>query len=121
AMIGVGHVLGAGLDPLERLSELVGGSRYELIFGIARPLGAEAAADIWRDGPHGMLRDVEQPGNSRPDAVRCLSAGPYCHLFQIRVPVGEDGAALDEDRGDALVEQVNADGVGRSLERAFDV
>ena len=102
AVVAGGHVLRAGLDPLDRPARLAGGPGAEHLLAGDLQLGAEAAADLRGDDPHLLLGDPEDHPHEQADEVRDLRGG--VHGDRAGLVVGEDAAGLDRRAGDAVVD-----------------
>ena len=94
------QVLGAILDPLDRLAGQEGGRHGQDVARIDRDLAAEAAADVMGLDPDVLLIDRQAgPGRHErehgPDGVRRLARHVERQLLADRVPVGDAAACLD--------------------------
>ncbi len=65
-------MLGAGLDPSDRPSELLGGPHREHFFRVELALDAEASADVRRDDMKIGLGHAEHAGEEGTNEVREL-------------------------------------------------
>ncbi len=119
AVVGVGHVLGAGLDPLHRPAELAGERAHERLLAVGVELRAEAAADVRRDHAQLVLADPEHAGEDEPGDVRDL--GRRVQGDPAAARLGDRAARLDRaPRGPVVHDPVLQHDVGLR-ERGVDV
>ena len=96
------HALAAGLLPAHRPPDLLGQPAEHDLFGIHADLGAEPAADIWRDDPELTVLQAVGRRQRTDGALGVLRRQPLHEPFAI--PRRGGSAHLERTGRDALVE-----------------
>ena len=89
ALRGGRAILAARGDPLRRALQAPGDQRGQHLLRERAALGAEAAADVFRDHTHRFLLQTQRPRDRFPDAEDVLGRGPDLQAAALRV--GGDG------------------------------
>jgi hypothetical protein len=99
------HVLRSFLDPPDGPAGAPREERDEHVLRVHDQLAPEPAADVRRDDPHPVERQVEHLGHDPSDVVRHLRGEPHAKLAGGRDVVRHDTARLDRHpaaAGDAV-------------------
>ncbi len=98
------EMLAALGHPFHRLPRAFRRHRRQRIFAIGKELGAEAAADIGRDDPHLVRRDLEHlAANDVADDVAALAADG--ERVAIAIVLGDDAAGVEIVGDQPLIDQ----------------
>ena len=101
-VVGGQHLVRARRDPLDRPVELARDEAGEHLLAVDLQLGAEAAADLWRDDADAVLADPELDREHDARDVRDL--GRRVQREAVGLPGGEHAARLDRPSGGAVVD-----------------
>ncbi len=93
------QVLGAVLDPAQRVIALERQRRQHDLLGVEPRLRAEPAADIGRDDAQAALLDIEDLAERDADRMRRLGRGINHDLVEPVVAISQDGAAFERRAG----------------------
>ena len=105
-MGGVQVVLGAVLHVLHRTPQLLREPEHHRVIEVHENLGAEPAANIWRDDPHLLLRHAQDEGcHQQLVHVRRLGGCPEGVLLGTSVVLPDRAACFHGGRDQALVGQ----------------
>ena len=95
-------------DPFDRAADLRAGPGDDRFLGIVELLDAEAAADVGRDDPQLVLRDVEhEVAHQQPHDVRKLAGRPQRVVAGRRVVFGDRRARLHRVADQPVVDQAD--------------
>ncbi len=119
AVMARGHVLGAGLGPLDRAPEPLGEREHERLLAVNLELRPEAAAHVRSHHAELVLRDTQHPAEDEAGDVGDLRRGVEGQAFA--AGLGDRAARLDRRARGAVVDEALGDRDVGLRERRVDV
>ena len=119
AVMARGHVLGAGLGPLDRAPEPLGEREHERLLAVDLELRPEAPAHVRSHHAELVLRDTQHPAEDEAGDVGDLRRGVKGQAFA--AGLGDGAARLDRRPRGAVVDEALGDRDVGIRERRVDV